>query len=37
MLEKIGYHGWVVVESSTSGDWKESHIANAQFVKKLIK
>ena len=35
-LDKIGYNGWVVVEGSTSGDWKESHIANAQFVKKLI-
>jgi len=35
-LEKIGYNGWVVVEGSTSGDWKESQIANAQFVKKLI-
>ena len=35
-LEKIAYNGWVIVEGSTSGDWKESQIANAQFVKKLI-
>ena len=34
-LEKIDYKGWVVVESSTTGDWKESQIANAQFVRKL--
>jgi len=37
MLEKIGYKGWVVVEGSNSGDLRESQIANAQFVKKLIK
>ena len=36
MLEKIGYNDWVVVEGSTTGDWRESQIANAQFVKKLI-
>ena len=35
-LEKIDYKGWVVVESSTDGDWRESQMANAQFVKKLI-
>ena len=35
-LKKVGYEGWIVVESSTSGDWKESQAANAQFVKKLI-
>jgi len=35
-LEKIDYKGWVVVEGSTSGDWKESQIANAQFIKKII-
>jgi len=35
-LEKIGYSGWVVVEGSTSGDWRESQIANLQFVKKII-
>jgi len=35
-LDKIGYNGWVVVEGSTSGDWSESQIANAQFVKKLV-
>ena len=35
-LEKIDYNGWVVVEGATSGNWKESQIANALFVKKLI-
>ena len=35
-LEKVGYEGWVVVESSVSGDWRESQAANAQFVKNLI-
>ena len=34
-LEKIGYKGWIIVESSTSGNWKESQTANLQFVKKL--
>jgi len=36
MLEKIGYDGWIVVESAAPGNWKESQAANAQFVKKLI-
>jgi len=36
VLEKINYEGWIVVESSAPGDWKESQTANAQFVKKLI-
>jgi len=35
-LGKIDYNGWLIVESSTKGDWKESHIANARYVKKLI-
>ena len=35
-LEKIGYHDWVIVEGSTSGDWRESQIANFQFVKKML-
>jgi len=35
-LGKAGYEGWGVVESSVSGDWKESHIENAQFLKKLF-
>ncbi len=35
-LEKIGYNGWVVIESSTQGDWKESQSANLQFIKKLL-
>lgn len=35
-LEKISYNGWLVVEGSSKGDWKESQTANARFVKKLI-
>ena len=35
-LEKINYDGWVVVEGSTTGDWKEAQTANARFVKKLF-
>ena len=35
-LEKIGYEDWIVVESAAPGNWKESQIANAQFVKKLL-
>jgi len=35
-LEKTGYDDWVVVESSITDDWRQSQIANAQFVKKLI-
>jgi len=35
-LEKVDYEGWLVVESSAPGNWRESHAANAQFVKKLI-
>ena len=36
LLVKHGYEGWVVVESSVTGDWKESQAANLQFIKKLI-
>jgi sugar phosphate isomerase/epimerase len=36
VLDKVGYEGWVVVESSVTGDWKESHTANAQFIKRLL-
>jgi sugar phosphate isomerase/epimerase len=35
-LEKADYNGWVVVESSAPGNWKESHTANVQFVKKVV-
>ena len=36
MLVGMDYKGWLVVESSAPGDWKESHIANATFIRKLI-
>jgi len=35
-LEKINYKGWIVVESAAPGDWRESQVANAQFVKKIL-
>lgn len=36
MLEKINYNNWIVVEGSTTGDWKEAQMANALFIKKLL-
>jgi sugar phosphate isomerase/epimerase len=36
LLDKINYNGWIVVEGSTAGDWKESQTANIRFIKKLI-
>ena len=36
LLEKHGFEGWIVVEGSVTGDWKESHTANAQFIKRLL-
>ena len=36
LLEKYDYRGWVVVETSVKGDWKESQKANAAFVKELF-
>jgi sugar phosphate isomerase/epimerase len=35
-LADIDYQGWLVVESSAPGDWKESQAANVRYVKKLI-
>jgi len=35
-MEKIGYEGWIVVEGAITENMRESQIANAQFVKKLI-
>ena len=35
-LEEIEYFGWLVVESSVEGDWKESQAANAKFVRSLF-
>ena len=37
LLEKYDYRGWVVVETSVKGDWKESQKANAVFVKNLFR
>jgi sugar phosphate isomerase/epimerase len=35
-LEDNGYFGWVVLESSVSGDWKTSQAANARYAKKIF-
>ena len=35
-LQKINYEGWLVLEGSVTGDWRESQAANAQFVKRII-
>jgi len=35
-LEKVGYRGWVTVESAVVGDWKESQRANAAYAKKIF-
>jgi sugar phosphate isomerase/epimerase len=35
-LEKINYKGWVIVEGSVNGDWKESQLANSMFISKLM-
>ena len=36
ILNRYDYRGWVVVESSVQGDWKESQAANAAYLKKLL-
>jgi len=36
-LDKINYKGWLIVEGSVQGDWKESQKANSMFIKKLIR
>jgi len=36
ILDEIEYNGWLVVESSVEGDWKESQAANAKFVRNLF-
>ena len=35
-LEEVEYFGWLVLESSVEGDWKESQAANAKFVRNLF-
>ncbi|MGL6226876.1 MAG: sugar phosphate isomerase/epimerase family protein [Thermoguttaceae bacterium] len=36
LLEKYDYRGWLVVESSVKGDWKESHLENSAYLKDLF-
>ena len=36
ILDEVEYSGWLVVESSVEGDWKESQAANAKFVRNLF-
>ena len=35
-LQLIGYEGWLILEGSVTGDWRESQAANAQLLKGLI-
>ena len=35
-LQDAGYKGWVVVEASISGDWKESYASNADYARKIF-
>ena len=36
LLVKVGYEGWIIIESSVTGDWREAQTANAEFTKKVI-
>jgi len=35
-LDEVEYSGWLVLESSVEGDWRESQAANAKFVRNLF-
>ena len=35
-LANINYNGWLVIESSSTGDWREAQSTNARFVKKVF-
>ena len=35
-LEKIDYVDWLIVEGAVSGNWEESQMANAAYVRKLF-
>jgi sugar phosphate isomerase/epimerase len=35
-LEEVEYFGWLVLESSVEGNWRESQTANAKFVRDLF-
>ncbi|MCL2305626.1 MAG: sugar phosphate isomerase/epimerase [Planctomycetaceae bacterium] len=37
LLEKYDYQGWLVVESSVDGDWKESQKANVAYLRKTFR
>jgi len=36
LLEKYDYRGWLIIESSVVGDWKESQKANAAYLRKIF-
>ena len=36
LLEKYDYQGWLIVETSVEGDWKESQKANAAYLRKVF-
>jgi len=35
-LADIDYKDWLIIESAVKGDWRESHIANGQYLRKLF-
>ena len=36
LVEKYDYQGWLIIESSVTGDWKESQKANAAYLRKTF-
>ena len=36
LLEKYDYRGWLIVETSVEGDWKESQKANVAYLRKIF-
>ena len=36
LVEKYDYQGWLIVETSVDGDWKESQKANGTYLRKIF-
>jgi len=36
LLEKYDYQGWLIIETSVEGDWKESQKANGAYLRKTF-
>ena len=36
LVEKYDYQDWLVIESSVTGDWKESHKSNVAYLRKTF-